>query len=140
MELVVEQRFWAKVDKSGDCWLWMAGKRNGYGRFWVNGKILSAHRLAYELSGEKIPTGMDLDHLCRTTDCVRPAHLEPVTHRENIHRGVSPVAIHARTTHCPAGHEYSAENTYQYPNHRMCKTCTKARVAGYRKARIANAN
>lgn len=32
--LPVEVRFWQKVDKSGDCWEWIAGKNQyGYGTF-----------------------------------------------------------------------------------------------------------
>lgn len=73
-------RFWAKVDKTGDCWLWL-GARNadGYGHFthWNDGKRVSpkAHRLAWELHFGKIPTGMHVCHHCDTPPCVRVDHL-----------------------------------------------------------------
>jgi hypothetical protein len=45
-----------------------------------------AHRYAYEWLIGPIPIGLDLDHLCRTRECVNPNHLEPVTRKENIRR------------------------------------------------------
>ena len=52
-----EDRFWEKVDKSGDCWEWTAGLRNGYGQFWLDGKNVGAHRVVMELEGNEIPDG-----------------------------------------------------------------------------------
>ena len=82
-----EGRFWAKVDRSGSCWLWLAATSHGYGTFQSNGKLVRAHRYAYELLVGPIPGGLVIDHLCRTTACVNPEHLEPVTQRENLLRG-----------------------------------------------------
>lgn len=85
-----------------------------------------------------IPDGYEVDHVkargCRFKDCVRPAHLEAVTGHVNILRGGNMAAIHARATHCPAGHEYTEENTYVINRPggrtaRQCKTCTKAKSA-----------
>lgn len=79
-------RFWSKVDKSGDCWLWTASTENGYGRFWVGGgKRVMAHRYAYEELVGPIPDGHDLDHkhTCPRT-CVRPDHLRPATRKQNM--------------------------------------------------------
>jgi len=63
-----------------------------------------------------------------------PAHLEAVTGHVNILRGGNMAAIHARATHCPAGHEYTPENTYIIQRKggataRQCKICTRARAA-----------
>jgi hypothetical protein len=86
------------------------------------------HRVSYEAFKGPIPDGLTIDHLCRNRACVNPEHLEPVTMRVNCLRGESPAAVHARKTHCPKGHEYSAENTYRHKgNHRMCKLCWKER-------------
>lgn len=79
------------VDKSGECWVWTAAPNNrsdgtGYGRFTVSHKPnrrMLAHRYAYEELVGPIPEGLELDHLCRNTACVRPDHLEPVTMSEN---------------------------------------------------------
>lgn len=126
-------RFWAKVDKSGDCWEWTASHNGrGYGQFFVsrNGKKASirAHRWAYESVVGPIPDGLTLDHLCRHPWCVRPDHLEPVTMRENLLRGNGWSGRHARATHCPRGHEYTLENTvYDHGTRRRCRTCKNAR-------------
>ena len=89
-----------------------------------------AHRFSYELHVGPIPTGLTLDHLCRNTLCVNPAHLEPVTMRENILRGYSPSANGARATHCPHGHPYNERNTgiTKTNGARFCRTCHNQRV------------
>lgn len=70
------------------CWIWHgAGKTGRYGRYSVNGRMEQAHRVAYEWSVGPIPTGLQLDHLCRQTLCVNPDHLEPVSASENVQRG-----------------------------------------------------
>jgi hypothetical protein len=109
----------------GGCIVWTGVLRNGYGVISSGNRWLRAHRVAYELLVGPIPDGLVLDHLCRNTRCINPHHLEPVTVRENTLR--SPIAlsaINARKTHCPAGHEYSPENTYLRANgHRACRAC-----------------
>jgi HNH endonuclease len=125
----VIQRFWSKVEIKGEdeCWIWKGSKaRGGYGHININGKYPSAHRVAYEIVKGEIPPGMVLDHLCRNPSCVNPNHLEPVTYRENLLRGVGITAINAAKTHCPRGHEYTEENTYiSKRNQRTCRTCAR---------------
>lgn len=85
----LEERFWAKVITGPNCWLWigsLGGWKGGYGQFRVGAGLVRAHRFAYEASGGTIPDGMELDHLCRNTWCVRPEHMEPVTPLENKRR------------------------------------------------------
>ena len=80
----VEERFFAKVDKTGGCWLWTAGKnRGGYGVFRLDGRTCLAHRVAYSWANGQIPDGLDLDHTCHVPACVNPAHLRPVTNAQN---------------------------------------------------------
>lgn len=70
------------------CWVWTGAKQSaGYGALRVDGRVVLAHRHAYEQAVGPIPAGLQLDHLCRVTDCVNPEHLEPVTNRENVLRG-----------------------------------------------------
>lgn len=119
----LEGRFWAKVDRTSDCWLWTGSLHLGYGVIAAEGRANMAHRVSYELIVGPIPDGLTLDHLCRNRACVNPAHLEPVTNVENVMRGLSVGALNARKTHCPKGHPYTAENTMLSRNRRCCRTC-----------------
>lgn len=79
------ERFWAKVDTSGDCWLWTAARLpKGYGRFFAKGTLALAHRWSFETFSGPIPAGMHVDHTCYTPSCVRPDHLRAVTPKQNI--------------------------------------------------------
>lgn len=126
MAIDVEARFWSKVDKTGECWLWAAGRdKDGYGIFSIARRSLRAHRVAYELLVGPIPQGLVIDHLCRNEPCVNPEHLEPVTVRENGMRGDTFQARNAAKTHCIRGHEFTSENTWIDPARgvRKCKAC-----------------
>lgn len=116
-------RFWEKVDTSGDCWTWLGYRsRNGYGQFGVGGRVVGAHRFAYEDKVGPIPAGLHIDHLCRNPSCVNPEHLEPVTVRVNvIERATGPFADRARQTHCVHGH--SLDDAYVSTGRRQCRTC-----------------
>ena len=77
-------RFWAQVDKTDTCWNWTGGLiNNGYGKIVYAGKQVMVHRYSYEMSGEVIPEGMFVDHICSNRVCVRPEHLRIVTRKEN---------------------------------------------------------
>lgn len=121
-------RFWPRVEKTETCWIWRGAifKRWGYGYIKVGKKHRRAHRVAYELCVGTIPEGLSLDHLCRNRLCVNPAHLEPVTHRENVLRGVGITAKHARQTHCLHGHPFDATNTIHKDGGRICRICDRA--------------
>jgi hypothetical protein len=154
------ERFWAKTriatdcechlcatteDAAAKCVVWTASDYgNGYGCFWNGERQVRAHRAAYQMTNGSIPEGMQLDHLCRVRRCVAPAHLEPVTSQENIRRGlpwhprkgvpIGPRGLSQSATHCPLGHELTAENTYLEPastshpyGRRRCRTCKNAR-------------
>ena len=79
-----EDRFWAKVNKSGDCWEWIGWKnRWGYGQLSANKKRHLSHRVSYQMAKGPIPDGMFIDHICRNRACVRPEHLRIVNAKEN---------------------------------------------------------
>lgn len=107
------------------CWEWTSYvNKRGYAQVWGYGKKLSVHRLSYERHKGPIPDGYDIDHLCRNRRCSNPDHLEAVTRKENIVRGLSGSMV----TVCAQGHDYSDENTYIKPNGtRGCRTCKRER-------------
>lgn len=84
-------RFWKKVDKSGDCWLWTASTdRKGYGKIGsgADRRTLIASRVAYELQIGPIPEGLNVLHTCDTPPCVRGSHLFLGTQLDNIHDAI----------------------------------------------------
>lgn len=139
VEYYVSKRWSSKVEKSDSgCWAWIgATTRNGYGQVYLKYEHILAHRLTWVAHHKRdVPEGLTLDHLCRNRACVNPAHLEPVPFRTNLLRGVSPVAVNARATHCKHGHELSPDNLVEryLPEKRACKTCRVA--SDRRKSRL----
>jgi len=117
----------------GGCWIW-CGKTtsDGYGLV-ANRKTKLVHRVVYEWLRGLIPKGLTLDHLCRNTRCCNPDHLEPVTVRENIYRGLGAGVVNAQKTHCDYGHPLSGSNLrleklLKYETFgRRCKLCINLR-------------
>lgn len=126
------QQFWRNVifEKNG-CWIWTASKvTDGYGRFSLQRlgiKTRFAHRISFHILSQPIPAHLELDHLCKHRDCVNPAHLELVTHQENVKRGSLGATAKARklaNNLCPQGHKYDLIHKNGY---RGCKTCVVKR-------------
>lgn len=81
----IQEYFWSRVDRSGDCWLWTASKTaRGYGKLRVDGKQAYAHRVAYELTNGAIPDGLVICHHCDNPPCCNPAHLFMGTQGDNM--------------------------------------------------------
>lgn len=135
----------AVVDPETGCWVWPGARRaGGYGHIgWQSKNVRSyqsTHRAMYEACVGPVPGGLDLDHLCRNRACCNPEHLEPVTRRENLLRGVTITAERAARTHCPQGHPYDEGNTYRdRRNRRSCRECGRIHSRAYWRARRAAA-
>jgi HNH endonuclease len=81
------------------CWVWQRARtRAGYGQAFDGRKMRPAHKVYYERKYGEVPKGLVLDHLCRVRACVNPSHLEPVTHAENVRRGVTKANVDAVRT------------------------------------------
>ena len=106
---------------------------NGYGFINNVGKTVRIHKYVYECLIGPVLDGFELDHKCRTRKCFNVYHLEQVTHKVNVLRGIGPTAINARKTHCIYGHPFSGSNLYIYANGgRRCKICNKNNTNRYR--------
>jgi hypothetical protein len=127
-----EERFWVKVRKTKTCWEWTSATlSSGYGIFSANRKVHLAHRYSYELLVAPIPEGLYLDHLCRVKHCVNPTHLEPVTNRENVMRGIT--GLFGKRTHCLHGHPFNEANTKIRKGKlgRICLECKRRNAREY---------
>jgi len=121
----IEKRLKDKFYKHlNGCWIWtgatsiLRGKFK-YGNF--NGE--PAHRAVYKFYKGHIPVKLELDHLCKVTNCVNPDHLEPVTHYENCRRGNKTIKIGGK---CKRGHLMISKNfKIRKEGWKRCLLCMK---------------
>lgn len=109
--------------QSGPCWEWGGRIADGYGE--ERGK--RAHRVMYErIMGVTLTPADELHHRCHNTTCVNPWHMEVLDRiaHARIH------GIERMKDECPAGHEYTPENTYVTRSKRngtLSRHCRKCR-------------
>ena len=79
------EKFWKRVAKGSPegCWDWLGGTASGYGKISWQGKVVSAHRLAYTLTYGEIQQGMCVMHTCDNPRCCNPQHLTLGTVKDN---------------------------------------------------------
>jgi hypothetical protein len=125
--------FHSKLNPDTGCIEWQGSLGgNGYARLEIapDRRRQQAHRLAYEINVGPIPDGMVIDHLCRNRKCINHKHLEVVTIKQNVLRGIGISAKNANKTHCLKGHPLSGDNLSITRGHgrevRRCKTCANA--------------
>lgn len=142
-----ESRFGRKLRQVGECLEWQGARHKfGYGQFRVGngtkrGKMIYAHRFAYELEHGPIPDGMEVLHTCDNPPCCRGSHLVLGTQMENMQdmnrKGRRRFGVHVKKTHCVHGHAFTVENTYiDKQGWRACRTCHRI-AERERKQRIA---
>lgn len=123
-------RFMRFVDKQKNgCWIYTGYKNKlGYGYFGIStGRSMLAHRFSYIHFNGNIPDNTELDHLCRNPSCVNPAHLEAVSHQENMARGITGLHMIKKSkssTHCVNGHEFNEKTLYLHKGkYKQCRVC-----------------
>lgn len=126
-----EERFWSKVDKSGDCWVWIASTSSkGYGKFWFRNWHWRAHRVSWILANGEIPEGMHILHECDNPPCVNPDHLTSGTQLDNMKDKVQKGRHYeTKKTHCLRGHPFSGSNLHiiSSSGKRRCRECDRIR-------------
>lgn len=131
-------RFWERVAVGApdECWEWKGSLvPSGYGSVRSKGRVVGAHRKAYEDAHGPIPGGLLVRHTCDNPPCCNPAHLIVGTAADNARdRTVRGRHHTSGQTHCAQGHLLSADNVYVRLDGRgrQCRTC--GRVAWRRYA------
>lgn len=122
----IVQRLLRRTVKDGDCWLVVSTlQANGYAAVYTPGPPearLMAHRVVFEHFRGAITDGLEIDHLCQRRNCINPAHLEPVTHAENLRRASD--RLWATRETCARGHPLPEAGIRRDRNGRpRCATC-----------------
>lgn len=82
------ERFYDRVDQSGECWIWTGAvnhRRGGYGYFYDDDtRLRRAHRVAWEMDFGALSEDQVVMHTCDTPSCVRLDHLRLGTQQENL--------------------------------------------------------
>lgn len=149
-QTITEINFARRVEiLDNDCWLWHgsfqpAKASNGYKRrplFWsgqgrINGKMVFAHRYAYESRISELPNQRyyALEQTCELDLCVNPNHYE-LKHREIFAHNSRPnlIASIKANPKCRNGlHDRTSENTLI--RNKTTSTCLPCQKASAKKA------
>lgn len=129
------ERVMAKVvvDENG-CWIYTGyvNPDTGYGQVFTSKldgrRTNTCHVVMWVAENGSVPEGLELDHLCRVRACCRPAHCEPVTHAENVRRGLHGTGVQygglPPQGWCRKGlHRLEGANIIERAAGRLCRTC-----------------
>lgn len=121
------ERFERYALKTQTCWLWQGEVgSNGYGRIKVKGRNIGAHRFSYQEFVGDIPDDFVVHHVCRTRNCVNPAHLQATSQSFNVLVADRSLVTLPRRTHCKRGHEMIGSNVkLSKDGKRNCRTCCR---------------
>lgn len=103
-----------KIDEESGCWIYLGyADPAGYARVGYQGKSKRVHQVSFWHFKGEVPEGYEIDHLCRNKRCFNPEHLEAVTKRTNMLRGIVwevSGKYNQAKTHCVRGHPYAGDN------------------------------
>ena len=132
----------SKIEKDeNDCWIWLGLRRKGYGRAQHQNKVVSTHRIVWELVNGPIAKGLLICHRCDNPPCCNPEHLFLGTDKDNSRDKIAKGRDrNQKKTQCPQGHPYDEINTYSYRGRRHCRPCMRERARLYREAHLETMN
>jgi len=111
-----------RVDDLYGCWLWTGKQDKGYGVLWLATGPRRAYTWTWEQERGAIPEGKVLDHLCRRTLCVNPAHLEAVSVVENQRRKYWGRRVKRKS--CAGGHDLWLNGRRTPEGGHVCLVCS----------------
>ena len=131
---IIQQR--SIPEPNTGCQLWIGPvQRDGYGQFSHRGRLLLAHRAAWEALHGPIPTGKSILHNCDMPCCVNAEHhLYVGSQLDNMHDCiVRKRHRNSKKTRCIHGPEFHEPNPYVHVRsdgrrQRMCRICLRLRA------------
>lgn len=83
-----------------ECWEWIGNRHSsGYGTLMLDGRIVRAHRLSYEVFSGESAKGRMVCHECDNPPCINPRHLWLGSHQENIDDASQKFRMHFGESH-----------------------------------------